>query len=158
MPQNLKKAIIYWFVAYWIVTLLAIGLTILFAVLYNPPRPEELGVTASQAPAYLMTIPYHPLLNLLVWPIYGWLYLRTTAKEQREKEAFRLGAFWAIITIVVDVIGWVLVPHPWAMTFKQMYVDYQPWISLIYLIIFISPLMAVPVLQRPFSRREYEHS
>lgn len=43
MPQNLKKAIIYWFVAYWIVTLLAIGLTILFAVLYNPPRPEGIG-------------------------------------------------------------------------------------------------------------------
>ena len=42
-------------------------------------------------------------------------------------EAPRLGAFWAVITIVVDLIGWVLIKHPWSMTFKQMYVDYQPW-------------------------------
>ncbi len=62
-------------------------------------------------------------------------------------EALRLGAFWAVITIVVDLIGWVLIKHPWSMTFKQMYVDYQPWISLIYLVIFGAPLAALPFLK-----------
>jgi hypothetical protein len=56
------------------------------------------------------------------------------------KEAIWLGTFWAIVTIVVDLVGWVLVPHPWAMTFKEFYVDYQPWITFIYLIIFVSPI------------------
>lgn len=146
MLQNIKKASLYLFHAYWIVTVLAIILTILFAILFNPPSPEELGVTPSQAPAYLMTIPYHWLLNLLVWPVFAWLYLRIVTIEKRKQEALRLGAFWAIITIVVDVFVWVLIPHPWAMTFKEMYVDYQPWITLIYLIIFVSPI-AVSYIQ-----------
>jgi hypothetical protein len=155
MLLNTKKAALYLFLAYWIVTLLAILLTILFAVLFNPPSPEELGVTPSQAPAYLMTIPYHWILNLLVWPPFAWLDLRGVASDQRKKEALRLGAFWAIITIVVDLIGWVLIPHPWAMTFKEMYIDYQPWITLIYLIIFVSPPSVYYMLKRQKPKKEF---
>lgn len=83
---------------------------------------------------------HHWLLNLLVWPPFAWLYLRGFPTEEAGYEAFRLGTFWAVTTIIVDLIGWVLIPHPWAMTLKEMYVDYQPWISLIYLIIFASPV------------------
>ena len=53
-----------------------------------------------------------------------------------------LGAFWAILCILIDLAGWILIPHPWAMTFKEFYVDYQPWITLIYLVIFFSPIVA----------------
>ena len=42
----------------------------------------------------------------------------------------------------IDLVGWILIPHPWAMTFKEFYVDYQPWITLIYLVIFFSPIVA----------------
>jgi hypothetical protein len=45
MPIRIGKASLYLFLAYWIVTLLAILLTILFAILFNPPSPEEWGVT-----------------------------------------------------------------------------------------------------------------
>ena len=41
--------------------------------------------------------------------------------------------------MIVDLVGWVLIPHPWRMTFKEFYVDYQPWINLIYLIILLAP-------------------
>ena len=146
MPTRIGKASLYLLLAYWIVTLLGILLTMLFAAWFNPPSPTELGVTASQAPAYLMTIPYHPWLNLLVWLPFAWLYLRGIPVEERRREAVRLGAFWAVITIVVDLIGWVLIPHPWAMTLKQMYVDYQPWITLVYLVIFFSPVAAASTL------------
>ena len=46
---------------------------------------------------------------------------------------------------MIDLFGWVLVPHPWHMTLEQFYVGYQPWISLIYLVIFISPILAAQV-------------
>ena len=29
--------------------------------------------------------------------------------------------------------------HPWRLTFKKFYFDYQPWITLIYLAIFVGP-------------------
>ena len=48
---------------------------------------------------------------------------------------------WAGICIVFDVFGWVLIKHPWSLTFKGFYVDYQPWITLIYLAIFLGPVI-----------------
>lgn len=44
-------------------------------------------------------------------------------------------------TIVFDVFGWVLIKHPWSLSFKEFYVDYQPWITLIYIAIFAGPLV-----------------
>jgi hypothetical protein len=58
------------------------------------------------------------------------------------KVAWVVGAGWMIITIVFDLFGWVIIRHPWRMTYKEMYLDYQPWITLIYISIFISPLIA----------------
>jgi hypothetical protein len=45
------KAISYLIYADWLVTILGFLLTVLFMVAFNPPSPEESGVTASQAPA-----------------------------------------------------------------------------------------------------------
>ena len=104
LPSKPDKAILYFFLAYWIVTILGILLTVLFAIIFHPPSPEELGVTASKAPAYLMTLPYHPLLNL-VWLPFAWLYLRGFAIESRKAEALRVGIFWCVICIVLDLIG-----------------------------------------------------
>lgn len=96
IPSLPRKAIRYFVLAYWVVTILGILLTIAFMYIFRPPSPQELGVPFSQAPAYLMTLPYHPLL----------------------------------------------IPHPWAMMFKEFYVDYQPWITLVYLVIFFAPIVA----------------
>ena len=52
------------------------------------------------------------------------------------------GALWAGICIVIDLVGWVLVPHPWSLTFKEFYIDYQPWIALVYLAMFIAPMIS----------------
>jgi hypothetical protein len=48
----------------------------------------------------------------------------------------------------------VLVPHPWVMTLKEMYVDNQPRIFLIYLIIFVSPVGIFYMLNRQGPKRE----
>jgi len=149
MPARIGKASLYLFIAYWIVTVLGILLTILFAAIFHTANPQDLGLPASQAPAYIMTIPFHPLLNLLVWPWFGCWYLRSLSPEvPRLREAWRLGLFWTIITIIMDPIGWVLIPHPWRMTFREFYVGYQPWITLIYLVIFASPII-IGYLMKP---------
>jgi hypothetical protein len=141
LPRRLVIATIYLFLAYWIVTALGILLTIVFAVTVRPF--SSAAVPMLQVPAYVMSVPFHPLLNLLVWPVFGWLYLRRpTPNSERLMEALRLGLFWVVATAVIDLFGWVLVPHPWHMTLEQFYVGYQPWISLIYLVIFISPILA----------------
>jgi hypothetical protein len=141
IPAQPRKAIGYFVLAYWIVTILGILLTIAFAAIYKPPSAQELGVPFSQTPAYLMTLPFHPLINLF-WIPFAWMYLRGFNLNVRGPEALKLGIFWAVICILIDLIGWILIPHPWAMTFKEFYIDYQPWITLIYLVIFLSPIAA----------------
>lgn len=142
LPSQPRKATWYFLFAYWIVTILGILLTIVFAAIFQPLSAQELNVPFSQAPAYLMTIPYHPLLNLF-WLPFAWMYLRGFAIDTRQREALKLGTFWVIICILIDLVGWILIPHPWAMTFREFYVDYQPWITLIYLVIFASPIMVI---------------
>ena len=46
-----------------------------------------------------------------------------------------------LIGVVFDVFGWVIIKHPWSLTFKQFYIEYQPWITLIYIAIFIGPIL-----------------
>ena len=61
-------------------------------------------------------------------------------------EAVITGAIWSGICIVVDLVGWVLIKHPWRLTFKEFYVDYQPWITLIYIAIFLGPVIGFGLL------------
>ena len=56
-------------------------------------------------------------------------------------EALITGAIWSGICIVVDVFGWVIIKHPWSLSCKEFYIDYQPWISLIYIAIFLGPVI-----------------
>jgi hypothetical protein len=43
--------------------------------------------------------------------------------------------------ILFSLFGWVIIKHPWGLSFKGFYVDYQPWITLIYIAIFIGPVV-----------------
>jgi hypothetical protein len=61
--------------------------------------------------------------------------------EPSINNALIVGAFWAGIAIIGDLVGWVLIKHPWRLTFKEFYVDYQPWITLIYIAIFLGPII-----------------
>jgi len=151
LPSQPRKAIWYFLLAYWVVTILGTLLTIAFAAIYNPPSPQELGLPASQAPAYLMTLPYHTLLNLF-WLPFAWMYLSGFAFESRGREALKLGTFWAVLCILIDLIGWILIPHPWAMTLKEFYIDYQPWITLIYLVMFFSPIVVAKL--QPYTKSQ----
>ena len=57
------------------------------------------------------------------------------------EQALLTGAIWAGICIVFDVFGWVIIRHPWSLSFREFYLDYQPYISLIYLAIFLGPVV-----------------
>lgn len=99
-------------------------------------------VKPSQVSAYKKTIPFHLLYNIIIFPIFAYIYLKQVMPLDLWKEALIIATTWMAIVIIVDLVGWVLIKHPWNMTFKEMYVDYQPWITLIYITIFTSPFIA----------------
>lgn len=104
------------------------------------------GTKPSKVLAYKKTEPYHPLYNIILFPVFSYIYLIQSNQPDLFFDAFVIAVSWTLITILVDLIGWVLIKHPWYMTFKEMYIDYQPWITLIYVSIFVSPFIAAFII------------
>ena len=94
---------------------------------------------------YEATKPWHPLYNILISPIAAYMYLFTLPVVTLY-EVVLTSLLWGTLTIIVDVVGWVIIKHPWSLTFKEFYIDYQLWITLIYLAIYISPFLAYLVM------------
>jgi hypothetical protein len=140
--MNLGPYLLWFWSAYILVTLVGIGHTIFnWKVLKMEIKVEKVTSMYDIVP-YAKTVPFHAFYNILIWPIFSYLYLVQLHPANLWKEALILGAGWTLICIVFDLLGWVIIKHPWSMTFKEMYVDYQPWITLIYISIFVSPLVA----------------
>ena len=58
---------------------------------------------------------------------------------EERKQTLQLAILWLISAMVVDFVGFVLIKNAWSMTPHELYVEYQPWITLIYISIFLSP-------------------
>ena len=135
--MNLGRLLLLLLIGYVIVTWIGIGQTIFnIKVLHMKSMKESPGM----GEGYEKTKPWHPLYNIVIFSILGCVYV-SGLENPTLAVALIAGAIWAVICIVVDLIGWVLIKHPWRLTFKEFYVDYQPWITLIYIAIFLGPVV-----------------
>ena len=135
--RNFGCSMLWFWVAYIVVTLIGIGHTIFNITLLHMKSMKD---GPGMGEGYERTKPWHPLYTIVIFSLCGWLYMRGL-ETPTMTDALITGAIWAGICIVFDVFGWVLIKHPWSLTFKEFYVDYQPWITLIYLAIFLGPLI-----------------
>lgn len=149
-----KRAIVTFLLAYVAITILATGLSLLVgAILHTPP-----AATSLQDQAYLLTEPFDPLLNLLVWMACAWLYFhKRTSEPGLYKEALALGACWLAIAVPVDFLGFVVIQNPLSLSPHDFYIGQFPWIYLIYLAVFLSPLCYVATV-RIFLQRGSERN
>jgi hypothetical protein len=145
-----KRALIYFFVSYGVVTVLATATTVVYGVIYRMPKTEGPGVSLLKDPSFTATVPYHVLIMLMVWPVFAWVYFRKRQQKKPDKElmeALHLSFFWLVAAMIVDLVCFVLIKHPLSLTPYEFYVEYQPWISLIYFSIFLSPLIRLGLLR-----------
>jgi hypothetical protein len=145
-----RRALILFIVAYALVTVLASATTIAYAIVNHSPEPEELGVGLLESPAFVATVPFHVLIMLIVWPAFAFAYFgrRQREADQERRETLLLAVLWLFCAMLVDFVGFVLIKNPWSLTPHEFYIDYQPWISLIYLSIFISPWIRLALARR----------
>jgi len=132
------RAIVSFLAAYLIVTLLAIALSMAVeAAMHDPPTSDMV-----HSPSYLFAEKFFPIINLLVWTAFSWVYfkLRRNAPVLL-REALVLGAFWLILAMLVDYVGFVLIKNPISLSAHDFYIGQFPWIYLIYLAILISPIL-----------------
>lgn len=141
--ENTAYLFLWYFAAYVLVTLTGVLHTVFnITVLHMKSMMDSPGM----GEGYERTKPWHPLYNIIIFPPFAYLYL-AGLHTVTFQTAVWTGLLWGTVTIVIDVIGWVLIKHPWSLTFKEFYVDYQPWITLIYLTIYASPLIAFGVMK-----------
>jgi len=146
MEDNVKaarlawgRALLWFIVAYVLVTVFASGMTVIYAMaMHTPPAAE--GASMLTDPAFVATVPFHVLVMLIVWPLFARLYF--IGRAARVGETLLLALVWLVGAVIVDYVGFVAIDHPWALSPYEFYVLYQPWISLIYLAIFASPWIA----------------
>lgn len=157
----LWPALLYFVVAYVLVTVLAAALTIAYGAIHRLPEVVQ-GRSILETPAFVATVPYHVLIMVLVWPVFAWLYFRKRilGPGSERRETLRLALLWLVLAMVVDFVGFVLIDNPWSLTPHEFYVIYQPWISLIYLAIFSAPWIRLAVaraIPKRIGTRGFEH-
>lgn len=136
--ENFGYSMLWYWCAYFVVTGIGILHTIFnITVLHMKSMKESSGM----GEGYDKTKPWHPLYNLVIFPVFAYLYFNGS-ETVTLTNVIATSLFWGTSTIVFDVIGWVLIKHPWSLTFRQFYIDYQPWITLIYVTIYASPFIA----------------
>ena len=135
--QNFGMSMLWFWISYVIVTLIGVGHTI-FNILVLHMKSMQDGPGMGEG--YEKTKPWHPLYNIILFSLFGYLYMHGLAVPTMV-EAVITGAVWTGICIVFDLFGWVIIKHPWSLSFKEFYVDYQPWITLIYIAIFLGPIV-----------------
>lgn len=142
--KDIGMSLLWYAISYVVVTWVGIGHTIFNILVLGMSGMSEgpgLGM------GYEMTRPWHPLYNIILFTLFGLLYLRKV-KDLTLKKAMLTGALWSGISILIDLVGWVLIKHPWSLTFKQFYIEYQPWITLVYLAMFIAPVIGFFIVKR----------
>ncbi|NCD68432.1 hypothetical protein [Mucilaginibacter agri] len=140
MILNFKRAFGWFIVAYIVVSILAPAISITYAMVNHSPPPAP-GVSVLQSAEFVATVPYHVLVMFLIWPLFAGIYFkkRHSGRQNLTREVWGLAIFWLFATIITDLVCFVLIKHPYSLTAHEFYVLYQPWISLIYLAIFLSP-------------------
>lgn len=141
MIVKFGRSSIYFAAAYLLVTVLATATSIIYGTVKELP-PVTPGDSILHDPAFVATVPYHVLIMLIVWPIFAALYFRKPKGIQTQrKESLQLAVVWVVEAIVADILFFILIKHPYTLTVYEFYVLYQPWITLIYVSIFISPFL-----------------
>jgi hypothetical protein len=141
-PARLRpiRAIATFLLGYIAVTILAIALSVALEQIMHPPPVKEMVRSES----YVLSEKFYPLINAVVWTALSWGYFRIRGNSTNLfKEALSLGSMWLILAMLVDYVGFVLIKNPISLSAHDFYIGQFPWIYLIYLAIFVSPLLYV---------------
>ncbi len=138
--------------ALWTFVVAYVAITIV-ATIFSIALEQAMHVPAGppmESPAYRLAERFFPVMNLLVWIPVAALYFKGRGRLEDTHEAKLLGAFWLVLAMVVDFVGFVLIKNPISLSPHDFYIGQFPWIYLIYVAVFASPWCYV-VLRRKIS-------
>ena len=134
--EIISESFLY-FIAGYLLVLLVGALHTVFNVhvMRLPARDGE-----KMGEAYIRTRRYHPIYNLILFSYVGWLFMRAMPYSTGILGIWT-GVIWTLMAAVLDLVLAVLIHHPFRQSFREFYINYQPWLGLSYLAILIGPLI-----------------
>ena len=140
--ENFGFSMLWYWAAYFIVT----GIGVLHTIFnIKVLKMKSMKESSGMGEGYEKTKPWHTLYNIIIFPIFAYLYF-DGLEIVTLSNVIWTSIIWGTITVVFDLVGWVLIKHPWSLSFKEFYIDYQPWITLIYITIYASPFITYGIL------------
>jgi len=135
------SSLLYFFIGYIVITWIGFLHTVFnIKVLHMKSMKESGGKGKGLGEAYNKTKPWHPIYNLIILPIFAYMYFKSLDTITLAN-VIETSILWGTSAIVIDLVGWVLIKHPLSLTFKRFYIEYQPWITLVYIIMYASPFI-----------------
>lgn len=145
--MNVKFALIWFLVGFVLVNALKILHTILSSrKKFNRYSQKDIPVSAYYKQAYFNTLKFQPFYYVIVWLTCSYIYFTTHISNNLFTDALFTGISWWALTAIAEMLIWVLVNHKMNLTWKEMYLQSQPWISLTYYSVLVSPLVLSLIL------------
>lgn len=105
------------------------------------PTTKQIAPKGIKKIALIKSLPYTPFYYLIIWIMCSVFYLQNQMIIPSVFDGLILGVSWWFAVVVIEMLGWVVIKHKYSFSFKQVYVQSQPWISLNYYAILISPII-----------------
>lgn len=138
MFNNFGMSFLWLLLAYTVATLVVFIHMTISNKFFGVQNAKQAGTAFLKSPVYVKSRPYQVLYNVLIFPIFLWLYSKGIDTDNVKEFMLNTVIQWTILSIIIDYLSWVLIPHKFRLTHKEFYIDYQPYITLIYVAIFVS--------------------
>ena len=127
--EKIGLSLLYFFIGYVVITWIGFIHTVFnIKVLHMKSMKESGGKGEAPGEPYNKTKPWHPLYNLIILPIFAYLYFKGLDTVTLSN-VMLTSILWGTSAIVIDFVGWVLIKHPLSLTFRRFYIEYQPWLT-----------------------------
>ncbi len=134
------RALVVFVAAYVVISALAFGLYLIVAAGMGVHMYSTFSVRKDAA--YLLCEKLYPVLNLVIWTVSAWIYFRKEVGSAGSiVAALKLGGFWLLVALPLDLIVFVLIPTPLSLSAPDFYVSQFPWIYFTYVALFAGPFV-----------------
>lgn len=84
---------------------------------------------------------FYFLVNLLVFPVFAFLYLRRAGGKAANLRlaSIKMGLIWLATLLGLNLAAWFLVPHTPKLTFIDLFASAGPWLVPLYVAILNLP-------------------
>ncbi|MFE3575707.1 hypothetical protein [Lysinibacillus sp. NPDC059133] len=102
MFNNLGMSLLWMLLAYSVATLVVFIHMLIANKFYGVQNAKQAGTTFLKSPVYVKSRPYQVLYNVLIFPIFLWLYSKGLDTDNVKEFMLNTVIQWTTLSIIID--------------------------------------------------------